>query len=104
GGYREGTESFIECVVREVAEETSCHLSAGRFQHLFSLDCPDPERSEGRVKGEFFIAYDIPIDELTITEGKLLVVGPDDISKLQNELTPVTIMALDAFSERKVTE
>ena len=104
GGHREGDESFIECVVREVAEEISFCVPAERFQHLCSLDGPDPERSEGHVKGEFFVAYDIPIDELTITEGKLLVVGPNDISKLQNELTPVTIIALDAFSERKVGE
>jgi 8-oxo-dGTP pyrophosphatase MutT (NUDIX family) len=104
GGHREGTESFIECVVREISEEISFRLPAERFQHLFSLDGPDPERSEGRVKGEFFVAYDIPIDKLTITEGKLFVVGLDDISKLQNELTPVTIMALDVYSERKVTE
>jgi hypothetical protein len=50
------------------------------------------------VKGQLFIAYDIPTDELTITEGTLLVVGPDDISKLRSELTPLTIIALDAFT------
>lgn len=104
GGHREGDESFIECVVREIAEEISYCVPANRFHHLLSLDGPDPEKSEGRVKGEFFVAYDIPIDELTITEGKLLVVGLNDIAKLQNELTPVTIIALDALSERKVGE
>jgi 8-oxo-dGTP diphosphatase len=97
GGHREGDESFIGCVVREVAEEISCLVPAERFQHLLSLDGPDPDRSEGGLKGELFIAYDIPSDELTITEGKLLVIGPDDISKLRSELTPVTVIALDAF-------
>ena len=97
GGHREGDESFIDCVVREVAEEISCHVPAERFQHLLCLDGPDPDRSEGRVKGQLFVAYDIPTDELTITEGTLLVVGPDDISKLRSELTPLTIIALDAF-------
>jgi 8-oxo-dGTP diphosphatase len=61
------------------------------------LDGPDPDRPEGRVKGQIFIAYDIPTDELTITEGQLLVVGPGGISKLRSELTPMTIIALDAF-------
>jgi 8-oxo-dGTP diphosphatase len=97
GGHREGDESFIDCVVREVAEEISCHVPAERFQRLLCLDGPDPDRSEGRVKGQIFIAYDIPTDELTITEGQLLVVCPGDISKLRSELTPVTIIALDAF-------
>ena len=67
--------------MREVAEEISCHVPAERFQHLLCLDGPDPEKSEGHVKGQFFVAYDIPTDELTITEGKLLVVAYDDISK-----------------------
>jgi 8-oxo-dGTP pyrophosphatase MutT (NUDIX family) len=100
GGHREGDESFIECVVREVAEEISCHVPTERFHHLLSFNGPDPDKSDGRVKGEFFIAYDIPTDELTITEGELLVVGLDDISKLRSELTPLTVIALDAFSEK----
>jgi 8-oxo-dGTP diphosphatase len=103
GGHREGDESFIDCVVREVAEEISCRVPAERFQHLLSLDGPDPDgSSEGCVKGELFIAYDIPTEELTITEGELLVVGPDDFSKLRSELTPLTVIALDAFREKEV--
>lgn len=100
GGHREGDESFIDCIVREVAEEISCHVPAERFQRLLHLDGPDPERPEGRVKGQLFIAYDIPTDDLTITEGKLLVVGPDDISKLQSELTPLTIIAFRRKRQR----
>ncbi|MEH2503687.1 8-oxo-dGTP diphosphatase [Bradyrhizobium sp. AZCC 1578] len=97
GGHREGDETFIDCVVREVAEEISCRVPVERFQHLLSLDGPDPDGSEGCVKGELFIAYDIPTEELIITEGELLVVGPDDISKLRSELTPLTVIALYAF-------
>jgi 8-oxo-dGTP diphosphatase len=101
GGHREGDESFIDCVVREVAEEISCRVPTERFQHLLSFNGPDPDKSDGRVKGEFFVVYDIPTDELTITEGELLVVGLDDIAKLRSELTPLTVIALDAFSEKE---
>ena len=101
GGHREGGESFIYCVVREIAEEISCRVPAERFQHLLTLDGPDPDRSEGRVKGEFFAVYDIPTEELTITEGRLLVVGPDDIEKLRSELTPLTALVLDTFMEKR---
>ena len=97
GGHREGDESFIDCVVREVAEEISCRVPAERFQHLLTLDGPDPDGSSGGcVKGELFIDH-----ELIITEGQLLVVGPDDIKKLRSELTPLTAIALDAFKEKE---
>jgi 8-oxo-dGTP pyrophosphatase MutT (NUDIX family) len=104
GGHREGDESFIDCIVREIAEEISCRVPAERFQHLLSFNGPDPDNSDGRVKGEFFVAHDIPTGELTITEGKLLVVGLGDISKLRSELTPLTVIALDAFSEKQVAD
>ena len=74
GGHREGDESFIDCVVREIAEEISCRVPAERFQHLLTLDGPDPDGSSGGcVQGELFIAHDIPTEELIITEGQLLV-------------------------------
>ena len=52
------------------------------------------------MKGELFIAYDIPTEELTITEGQLLIVRPDDIEKLRSELTPLTAIALEVFKEK----
>jgi 8-oxo-dGTP diphosphatase len=36
GGHREGDETFLECVVREVREETSYLASPEQFQHLWS--------------------------------------------------------------------
>jgi 8-oxo-dGTP diphosphatase len=43
GGHREGAESFLDCVVREVREEISCHVPADRFRHLLTLNGADPE-------------------------------------------------------------
>jgi|SRR5687768_906964 8-oxo-dGTP pyrophosphatase MutT (NUDIX family) len=97
GGHREGEETFLECVVREIAEEISQHIPAERFQHLFSLDGADPEKPGGHLRGEFFVAYDIPTDALVITEGKLLIVLPDAIRKMQSKLTPTTLLAVNAF-------
>jgi 8-oxo-dGTP pyrophosphatase MutT (NUDIX family) len=103
GGHREGGETFLECVVREIAEEISHHIPADRFQHLCSLDGTDPERPGGHLRGEFFIAYDVPTDALVITEGKLLKVRPDAIGKIQTELTPATLLAMNAFMSRQIT-
>jgi 8-oxo-dGTP pyrophosphatase MutT (NUDIX family) len=103
GGHREGEETFLECVVREIAEEISQHIPAERFQHLFSLDGADPERSGGHLRGEFFVAYDVPTDALVITEGKLLIVLPDAIKKMQSKLTPTTLQAVNVFMSRQIS-
>lgn len=100
GGHLEGNETFLECVVREISEEISHHVPPERFQHLLSLDCADPEVAGGHVRGEFFIARDIPADALVITEGKLQIVHPDAIAELRGELTPVAILAIEAMSSR----
>ena len=34
GGHREGNETFLECVVREIHEEISYFLPSERFAHL----------------------------------------------------------------------
>ena len=36
GGHREGNETFLECVVREIYEEISYFLPSERFTHLTS--------------------------------------------------------------------
>jgi 8-oxo-dGTP diphosphatase len=37
GGHREGDETFLECVVREIHEEISYFVPAERFEYLASL-------------------------------------------------------------------
>jgi 8-oxo-dGTP diphosphatase len=97
GGHREGAESFLECVVREIREEISHHIPADRFRHLLTLDGVDPEVPGGRVRGEFFVAYDISTEALIVTEGALLIVRPEAISELRHELTPLTALMIDSF-------
>ena len=102
GGHREGEETFLECVVREIAEEISQHIPAERFQHLLSLDGADPEIPGGYLRGELFVAYDVPTDALVITEGKLLIVLPDTIWDMRTELTPATLLAMNTFMSRQI--
>jgi 8-oxo-dGTP pyrophosphatase MutT (NUDIX family) len=97
GGHREGEESFLQCVVREIHEEISYFVPAEQFEYLASLAGGDIDAEGGSVRAEFFIARNIPIEELTITEGSLLVAQPDQIFELQSQLTPSARFAMKAY-------
>jgi ADP-ribose pyrophosphatase YjhB (NUDIX family) len=47
GGHREGDETFLECVVREIHEEICYFVPAERFEYLASL----PSREMHLVEG-----------------------------------------------------
>jgi 8-oxo-dGTP diphosphatase len=98
GGHREGQETFLECVVREVHEEISYFVPAERFEYLASIAGMDPETEGGvSVRGDFFVTRDIPVDALVITEGSLLIVEPDDVVALDERLTPTARFAMKAY-------
>lgn len=48
----------------------------------------------GEVRGEFYVARDIPVDALVITEGELVIVEPEDLSSMQTKLTLVAQFAI----------
>ncbi len=83
GGHREGTETYLECVVREVHEEISYFVPAERFEYLARLDGTDIDVDGGTVSGEFFIARNIPVDALVVTEGSLLIVEPNELVQIE---------------------
>lgn len=97
GGHREGSETFLECVVREVHEELSYFIPAERFKYLTEITGEDIDAdSGGSVRGDFFVARDIPVEALVVTEGSLLIVEPDDVTALYKRLTPTARFALKA--------
>lgn len=97
GGHREDSETFLQCVVREIHEETSYFVRPERFEYLASLDGTDLDVEGGNVRGDFFVTRDIPLDALIITEGAVLVVRPDEIAGMEEKLTPSARFALKAF-------
>jgi 8-oxo-dGTP pyrophosphatase MutT (NUDIX family) len=101
GGHREGDETFLECVARELHEELSHFIPQERFEPLFSYEGPDWDQSGATLHGEFFIVRDIPIDAVTVTEGTLLVVsGIAAFDSLQEKLAPSAAHALRAYAEK----
>jgi 8-oxo-dGTP diphosphatase len=97
GGHREREETYLQCVVREIYEEISYLIPAGRFKHLTSYNGPDLDGAGGSVRGELFVADEIPSDKLTITEGALLIVEPDRAMTITPELTPFASLVVRAF-------
>jgi 8-oxo-dGTP diphosphatase len=100
GGHREGNETYLECVVREIHEEIGYFVPAGRFEHLGSLEGVDIDVEGGTFRGDLFIARDIPVDALVITEGSLLIVEPDEVIEIEPRLTPTARFALKAYFDK----
>jgi 8-oxo-dGTP diphosphatase len=100
GGHREGDESFLGCVVREVHEELGYYLAPARFKSIARHTGPDFDVPGGAVCAEFFVASDVPVEKLSVTEGTLKIVAVDELDQIQNVLTPSARFALEAFLGR----
>jgi 8-oxo-dGTP diphosphatase len=94
GGHREGNETFLECVVREVHEELSYYLPRERFESIASRSGPDSEVPGGTVHAEFFVARDVPVDKVKVTEGSLKIVVANELGQIEEALTPTAKFAL----------
>jgi 8-oxo-dGTP pyrophosphatase MutT (NUDIX family) len=97
GGHREGDETFLECIVREIHEEIGFFVRADHFEHLGSFTGADIDSEMGTIHGHLFVARGIPVDKLGITEGSLLVVEPANVREIEPNLAPTTRLALKAY-------
>jgi 8-oxo-dGTP pyrophosphatase MutT (NUDIX family) len=96
GGHREAGETYLECVRREVHEETGLLLPPERFMRLASHSRTEPDGT--RVVGDLFIVHGIAVDDLSITEGSLLIAAPGELAALMPRLAPSARAAVQAFS------
>ena len=94
-GHREGNETFLECVVREIYEEISYFLPSERFAHLTSYTGAHP--LGGGFHCEIYVANNIPVDQLLITEGSLLSVKPEDLVTIDARFSPSARVAVNTF-------
>ena len=95
GGHREGSETFLECVIREVCEEISYFLPAERFAHVTTYEGAD--YWGGTIHDEIFVVNNVPADRLVITEGSLLSVKLEDIATVEPRFSPPARFAINAF-------
>jgi len=101
GGRREGTETFLECVVREVHEEIGYYLPPERFELIGWYSGPDYSTPDRSLRGEVFLARDVPADRLTVTEGRLMLVAIDELERLSGTLAAPAEYALAIFLRRE---
>jgi 8-oxo-dGTP pyrophosphatase MutT (NUDIX family) len=97
GGRREGVESFLECVVREVHEEIGLYLPPERFELIVRYFGPDHSAPGGTRHGEVFVARDVPVDRLIVTEGGLKIIAMDELKRIHDLLAPSAKYALEIF-------
>ncbi len=100
GGRREGDESFLDCIVREIQEELGYYLPPARFEHLARWSGPDYAAPDGTIHAELFLARGVPVAELTIAEGTLKIVAVDELELVRPLLSLPTRYALDTFLPR----
>lgn len=94
GGHREDNETFLECVVREIHEELSYYLPPERFESIAKRSGPDSEVPGGTVRVEIFVAHDVPVDEVNVTEGSLKIALASELSQIEHALTPYARLGL----------
>lgn len=100
GGHREGDETFLECVVREIHEELSFFIPPERFEHLASYRGTDPYIAGGTLWRELYVTRDVPVEPLRVTEGSLLIVEIQDVPALAPRFAPSAQDAIREFLTR----
>jgi len=96
GGGREANESFLDCVVREVHEEIGLYLPPDRFEYIGRDVERDHWVPDCTLHNEIFLARDVPINRLTITEGTLEIIAFDELQRIDS-LAPSARRALEIF-------
>jgi len=88
GGHRKGAESFMDCVAREVHEETGYIAGPDEFEHLGSYVGSDTEVPGATVAGHYCVLRNVPAESLNVTEGSLIVVAPEGLTSWAHQFAP----------------
>jgi 8-oxo-dGTP pyrophosphatase MutT (NUDIX family) len=97
GGHREGIETPIETVRRELLEETGIAFEASRFETLVEFSAAYP--LGGGIKGTYYVVREVPIEDAVVTEGSPLIVERDGLPALLPRMTPSACYAARLFMQ-----
>jgi len=95
GGHREGGETFLECVTREVHEEIGFPVAPARFEPLVRYQATYADG--GGLIGEFFVVRGIPVGDIVVSEGSLLAVRRNELPALLHRMPPSTCYVVQIF-------
>ena len=79
-----------------MSEEIGINLPLERFQPLTVYEGIDVEIG-GPIRAEFFVARDISLSQMRVTEGCLVVANAEKIPRLEGRLTAYARLVLKAF-------
>lgn len=97
GGHREGAETPLECLMRELTEETGLTYRADQITPLVEMTAAYP--AGGGVKGSYFIVRDVEIERTRITEGQPLVTTREAVPSLYARMAPTACYAMRLFEQ-----
>lgn len=97
GGHREGSETLLQCTIRELAEETGRVFDQSQVELLLQHSGRDWDRPDCTVRSESYLIRDVERPGLHITEGTLFITPEAELTGLKHRLTPSAVMALEAF-------
>ena len=98
GGHREAGETTLQCVEREIYEEIGCQAPPEAFERVATFSGIE---ATGTYRVEIFALFDVRVSDLTIAEGSLLIVAPEDVFGLTDHLTPSAAFGLEVFLGRQ---
>ena len=99
GGHVEKGEKFIDCVMREIDEETGHKPGRTAFEPL--VKCRNRYPGGARVKGAFYVVKNVPEKKLIITEGTMISVLPEDLPGYLARMTPATCFVIKTWLDLK---
>lgn len=95
GGHREGDETPLACALREIEEEIGYRISPERLRPIVQMRMDYPDARV--VQGSYFFASGIPSEGLVVTEGSLLAVTLDELSRHIHRMTPSACFVTQVF-------
>lgn len=99
GGHREDGETPMQCVQRELLEETGLDFESERFRLLVDFRALYP--AGGGVVGTYYILDAVPLDKVVITEGSPFIAERKDLPALLARMTPSACYVTRLFLQLK---
>jgi 8-oxo-dGTP pyrophosphatase MutT (NUDIX family) len=102
GGHREDGETPLDCVRRELEEETGLLFAEERFTRLVELRAN--YGGSGGLMGSYFIVDGVPIDDVVVTEGSPFVTTVAELPSLLSRMTPSACYVARLYLEARRTD
>lgn len=99
GGHREDGETPLDCVRRELEEETGLAFAEACFTPIVEIRAS--YGGSGGLAGSYYVVEDVPIDAVVVTEGSPFVTTLAEMPALLARMTPSACYVARLFLEAR---